>query len=283
MKLLEKYTPDITKGKVKIYLLRFETLEDPVLQRIGRLRTETFGQVGAGTNREVDVDEYDLRNTHIVISDDEDIIGSYRVTKMSNLLIDGKLQSHISRYYNLSDRFYEKVEELMELGRSFIQRKYWSGNYLDYLWYGIGEYVRRNPNIKLLYGSISIGNKYSDRAKSYIKAFVDKWYAEYDDEITPKHEYIVDLESYNTMMSMMNNDDPKFDLKVLKKSLEEMEFSVPPLLKKYLNITEIGGAKIKSSAFEPTFNSSSFLLVLDIRQLKDLYRDRYFPFFKVAQ
>jgi putative hemolysin len=166
----------------------------------------------------------------------------------------------------------------MELGRSFIQRKYWSGNYLDYLWYGIGEYVRRNRNICLMYGSISIGNNYSLKAKSYIKAFVDKWYAEYDNEITCIEQYQINEEDYKEMNSLMNGEDPKFDLKALKHKLEEMGFSVPPLLKKYLNITEIGGAKIKSSAFEPTFNASSFLLVLDIRQLKELYRDRYFPF-----
>ena len=278
IKLLEKYKPDLIKGKVKIYLLNFESLEDPILIKIGKLRSETFGQIGAGTNKEIDIDEYDLKTTHIIISDDEDIIGSYRVTKMENLIHEGKLKSHISKYYNLSDKFYEKVDELMELGRSFIQRKYWSGNYLDYLWYGIGEYVRRNRNICLMYGSISIGNNYSLKAKSYIKAFVDKWYAEYDNEITCIEPYQINEEDYKEMNSLMNGEDPKFDLKALKHKLEEMGFSVPPLLKKYLNITEIGGAKIKSSAFEPTFNASSFLLVLDIRQLKELYRDRYFPF-----
>lgn len=276
--LLKQYEPDLIKGNVKIYLLGFDTLNDPLLQKIGRLRTETFGEIGAGTNKQVDIDDYDLKATHIIISENEDIIGSYRVAKMKSLIVGDRLDSHISKYYNLSDKFYQKQDRLMELGRSFIQKKYWAGNYLDYLWYGIGEFVKRNQEIKLLYGSISIGNNYSEKAKTYIKVFVDKWYAEYDNEITPIYPYQFNEEEYHLMNNKMNGKDPILDLKLLKDTLLELGYIVPPLLKKYLSITEIGGAKIKSSAFEPTFNASSFLLVLDIRKLKPLHKERYFPF-----
>ena len=197
---------------------------------------------------------------------------------MTDLIVDGHLESHISKYYNLSEKFYEKSNELMELGRSFIQKKYWASNYLDYLWYGIGEFVKRNQNINLMYGSISIGNNYSDKAKSYIKAYVDKWYAEYDDEISPKYPYQVNQNDYLEMLEKLSTNNPKNDLNIIKSSLLEMGYNVPPLLKKYLNITEIGGAKIKSSGFEPSFNASSFLLVLDIRQLKELFMQRYFNY-----
>ncbi len=276
--LLKQYEPDLIKGNVKIYLLGFNTLNDPLLQEIGKLRTETFGEIGAGTNKQIDVDDYDLKAIHIIISDNEDIIGSYRVAKMKSLIVGDSLESHISKYYNLSDKFYKKQDRLMELGRSFIQKKYWAGNYLDYLWYGIGEFVRRNQEINLLYGSISIGNNYSEKAKTYIKVFVDKWYAEYDNEITPIYPYQFNEEDYKFMSNKMDGKDPVLDIKLLKETLLELGFIVPPLLKKYLSITEIGGAKIKSSAFEPTFNASSFLLVLDIRKLKPLHKERYFPF-----
>jgi len=276
LKLFENYKADLNKGKVSIYLLNFKELDNPILQRIGVLRAETFGLVGAGTDKLIDIDENDLLYSHIVIVDEVDIIGSYRVAKMTAVMKDNKLASHVSNYYTLGDLFYEKAESMMELGRSFIQKKYWSGNYLDYLWYGIGEFVNRNPTIDYLYGSVSVGNSYSLEAKTYIKTFVDKWYGEYDNLVTPIHEFILSQEKYDSFQKELTSDEPRKDLKILKNKLIEMGLNVPPLLKKYLSITEEGGAKIKATAYEPTFKSSSFFLLLELNKLKELYKERYF-------
>lgn len=276
LKLFENHQADLTKGKVSIYLLRFNDLENPILQRIGRLRAETFGLIGAGTDKVIDIDDNDKLYTHIVIADDEDIIGSYRVSTMKAIMRDNKLISHVSNYYNIGDFFYENSEKMMELGRSFIQKKYWTGNYLDYLWYGIGEYVNRNPTIEYLYGSVSVGNNYSLEAKTYIKAFVDKWYADYGNDITHVLEFQIDQANYDSFTKEMINEEAKKDLKILKNKLTDLGFYVPPLLKKYLDITEEGGAKIKATAYEPTFKASSFFLLLEINKLKELYKERYF-------
>lgn len=276
LKLFENYKADLIKGKVSIYLLKFDDLENPILQRIGKLRAETFGLVGAGTDKVVDIDENDLIYTHIIIADEDDIIGSYRVSTMKEIMRNNRLISHVSNYYNIGDFFYENSEKMMELGRSFIQKKYWTGNYLDHLWYGIGEFVNRNPSIDYLYGSVSVGNSYSLEAKTYIKAFVDKWYADYGNDITPIMEFKIDQDIYDSFYEEMINDQPKKDLKLLKLKLTDLGFNVPPLLKKYLDITEEGGAKIKATAYEPTFKASSFFLLLELDKLKELYKERYF-------
>ena len=280
VELFENIEPDLVKGRIKVFLLNFIDLSHPILQEIGRLRAETFGQIGAGTDKPVDLDDNDTKYTHIVVIDEVDIIGSYRVSVMDNLIKDGKLISHVNNYYELDETFYSQSNQLMELGRSFIQRKYWSGNYLDYLWYGIGLYVKRNPTIKYMYGSISVGNNYSDTAKNYMKAYVEKWYACYDGSVKPRYEFKEIKEDYEYFKSQLVNTEPKKDLKLLNKKLEEMGFNVPPLLKKYLNITEEGGARIMATGYEPTFKASSFFILLKIDALKDLYKDRYFLFLK---
>lgn len=276
LKLFENHKADLIKGKVSIYLLKFDDLENPILQRIGKLRAETFGLVGAGTDKVVDIDENDLIYTHIIIADEEDIIGSYRVTMMKSIMRDNKLVSHVSNYYTVGDVFYQNADRMMELGRSFIQKKYWTGNYLDHLWYGIGEFVNRNPTIDYLYGSVSVGNSYNLEAKTYIKNYVDKWYSDYDGMVTPVHEFILNQDAYDSFKKELINEDPKKDLKTLKNRLVEMDLNVPPLLKKYLSITEEGGAKIKATAYEPTFKASSFFLLLELDKLKELYKERYF-------
>ncbi len=276
IELLKNHKPDFIKGKVYIYLLKFDDLNDPILHRLGQLRSETFGLIGAGTNKVVDIDDFDLIYTQIIITNDEEIIGSYRVTKMCNLMIDGKLISHVSNNYTLNNSFYHNSNEMLELGRSFIQKKYWAGNYLDSLWYGIGIYFKRNPELKYMYGTISVGNSFSDKAKNYIKAFVDKWYADYDGMATAKYEFKLIEEDYNFIMSKLDSDDPRKDLKVLNTIIADLGFFVPPLLKKYLTITEQGGALIKSCGNEPTFNATSFLLVLEINAVKEIFKERYF-------
>lgn len=54
-----------------------------VLNEIGRLREVTFRAVGEGTNRSIDLDEYDLYYYHLFIWDreEEKIVGAYRVGK----------------------------------------------------------------------------------------------------------------------------------------------------------------------------------------------------------
>ena len=54
-----------------------------VMQEIGRLREITFRAVGEGTNRSIDLDEFDLYYYHLFIWDEEEncIVGAYRVGK----------------------------------------------------------------------------------------------------------------------------------------------------------------------------------------------------------
>ena len=54
-----------------------------ILNEIGRLRELTFRAVGEGTNRSIDLDEFDLYYYHLFIwdNDTDRIVGAYRVGK----------------------------------------------------------------------------------------------------------------------------------------------------------------------------------------------------------
>ena len=55
--------------------------------------------------------------------------------------------------FKYKNSFNPYLKDSIELGRSFVQPKYWGTRALDYLWYGIGAYLKNNPNIKyLLFG-----------------------------------------------------------------------------------------------------------------------------------
>ena len=59
-----------------------------ILNEIGRLREVTFRAVGEGTNRSVDMDEYDLYYYHLFIWDNDAcrIVGAYRVGKGKDIV-----------------------------------------------------------------------------------------------------------------------------------------------------------------------------------------------------
>jgi hypothetical protein len=52
-----------------------------IIREIGRLREITFREVGEGTNKSIDLDEYDIYYHHLFIWDTEAklIVGAYRI------------------------------------------------------------------------------------------------------------------------------------------------------------------------------------------------------------
>ena len=76
----------------------------------------------------------------------------------------------------MDESFDPILNNSIEVGRSFIQKKYWRSNALDYIWQGIGAYLNQNPHIKYLYGAVSISSNYPELAKSLIVSYYSKWY-----------------------------------------------------------------------------------------------------------
>jgi putative hemolysin len=157
-------------GKL-IYLYKYKS-DSVILKEIGRLRELSFRQVDEGVNKKRDTDKYDKYYEHIVLWDESDleIVGSYRVVKTKEVLkkygFDG-FYSH--SLFEFQKAFEPYLKESVELGRSFVQPKYWGTRALDYLWFGIGAYLRQNPDIKYMFGPVSISASLSPIAKDLCK------------------------------------------------------------------------------------------------------------------
>jgi hypothetical protein len=64
----------------------------------------------------------------------------------------------------------------IELGRSFIQPRYWGRRGLDYLWSGIGAYLARYPHYRYLFGPVSISGGLPPAARDLLVAFYRLWF-----------------------------------------------------------------------------------------------------------
>lgn len=273
--LLLGYTNDAKK----IFLVDYDNSKN-VIQEISRLREQTFRSVGEGTGRMRDLDIYDYYYKHIVLWDDDadDIVGSYRLGLTSEIIKNhGKAGLYNSSQFNLHPAFDLILHDSVEAGRSFIQKKYWRSNALDYIWQGIGAFLNQNPHIKYLYGAVSISNSLPHLAKSLIVYYYSKWYQEerkYADaivkyEIPKEHQKIID----NTFLGENHIED----FRMLKLALKELGASVPVLYRKYNDLTEYGGSGFIDFCIHSKFNDAiDGLILVNLQRLKDDIKKRYY-------
>ena len=268
-----------TNDKKQIYLVDYKNGKH-ILREIARLRELTFRKVGEGTGMSSDSDIYDIYYKHIVLWDPDamEIVGSYRVGEAAEIVKKyGKLGYYNSSQFNLEDKFDVFLENSLEMGRSFIQPRYWRSNALDFIWQGIGAYLTLNPHIQYLFGAVSISDAYSELAKGLIVAYYQKWYSDLQDLVVPFNPFQIHKNIQNEVNQLLSADNYRDDLKNLKHSLKNLGFSIPVLYRRYTEMANYGGVKFLGFTVNVNFNNAiDGLILVDIHQLKDEYKERYF-------
>lgn len=244
-----------------------------ILNQIGILRELTFRKVGEGTNKSLDLDEYDLYYNHLFIWDkiEEKIVGAYRIGKGDDILRSyGKKGFYLNTLFKLKNPFKSILKESLELGRSFIQPEYQQKALpLFLLWKGILYYLLKNPQFRYLIGPVSISNQYSNFSKQLIIEFIKSNYYDYNlgAFVKPRHEFNPQLKDdldISTILSLTKNDISKLDKYV--KEIDQRNLPVPVLLKKYMK----QNAKIIGFNLDPKFNNClDGLMVLDLYQVPE--------------
>lgn len=237
-----------------------------LMTEIGRLREETFRDVGEGTNRSIDIDEFDLYYWQLFIWDEDEkrIVGAYRAGKGKEIISRYGIKGfYIRSLFKIDDDFKNILDQSIELGRSFIVKDYQKKPLpLFLLWKGILFFLIKNPECRYLIGPVSISNRFSAYSKSLIISFMKSNY--YDHElakyIRPKNMFRVPFkkEDYDVIF---NNSDDIGRLDNFIKDIEPEEYRIPVLLKKYIKLN----GKIISFNVDPKFNDAlDGLLILDL-------------------
>lgn len=267
---------ETSDGK-KIYLYDY-TDDSIVLKELGRLRELSFRKVGEGVNKKRDTDKYDIYYQHIILWDENDleIVGSYRIGNGSfinnNIGIKGFYSNTLFKYHKSFNTY---LENSIELGRSFVQPKYWGTRALDYLWYGIGAYLKTKPEIKYMFGPVSISGTFPSAAKDLMIFYYSHYFSNDTEMIEPKIPYQYSSHIQD-LKEMFNLDDRKKDFKILKSTLNNIGVTVPTLFKQYSDICEEGGVKFLGFNVDPDFSDcvDGFILV-SVDKVKQSARKRY--------
>ena len=244
------------------------SVETPnILNEIGRLREVTFREVGEGTNRSIDIDEFDLYFYQLIIWDNENkkIAGAYRVGKGDEIMAKyGVNGFYINTLFNIQKGFYPILEESLELGRSFIIKEYQRKPLsLFLLWKGILYFLLKNNEYRYLLGPASISNDFSKFSQSLIIDFFKENF--FNNELT---KYIIPRKRFKIKQNP-NFDNETFirntkkDVKKLDKFIQDIEpdYNTPVLFKKYIQLN----AKLIGFNVDPKFNNCvDGLMILDI-------------------
>jgi putative hemolysin len=256
-----------------IYLYRYTT-SSPIMRELGRLREITFRAVGEGTNQRRDIDKYDKSYYHLILWDKNDleIVGAYRFGDVKKLLKKEE-PFYSSTLFDYNKAMQPYFEEGLELGRSFVQQKYWGKRSLDYLWIGIGAFLSKHPQYRYLFGPVTLSAKMPAAAVKLITAFYIHYFPDQEEIATAKVPYPICTIAQENFKYM----EYKEALVWLKDALKHMNVSLPTLYKQYADVCKDGGVRFVAFNIDPDFqNCIDGLVIVDMTMLKPKKRKRYF-------
>jgi len=240
-----------------------------VIREIGRLREITFREIGEGTNKSVDLDEYDIYYHHLFIWDTEAklIVGAYRIGLGDEIFYSqGKNGFYLNELFKIKEQLMPVLRKSIELGRSFIRKEYQQKPLpLFLLWKGIFKFLIDNPRYRYLIGPVSISNSFSKFSKSLIVDYINRNHFDHEmaQYVKPRRKFKVDFSKIDADMLMAGEDSFK-NLDDIISEVETRSMKVPVLLRQYIALN----ANIICFNIDPKFaDCLDGFLVLDFQKV----------------
>ena len=247
-------TPDrllrhTNKGDNEIYVV--DAFNAPhTMREIGRLREIAFRDAGGGTGLDCDIDEFDTmpspcRQMIVWNPADREIIGGYRFILGEDIeIVNGVPRIATSHMFRFSERFIsEFLPETIELGRSFVAPEYQTTKAgakalyaLDTLWDGLGALTVVYPQIKYLFGKVTMYPQYNHECRDMILGFMHKHFPDPDSLVTPIDPLPTAADSIE-IQSRFTGSDYKEDFRILNHFIREHDLKIPPLVNSYMALS----------------------------------------------
>lgn len=246
----DRFLRDTNRGGNKIYVVDAHCAPN-VMREIGRLRETAFRLAGGGTGNDCDIDEYDLMEPpcrQLIVWEPESklILGGYRYICGRDIRMDdqGRPRIATSHMFSFSPEFLrDYLPYTLELGRSFVRPEYQASRAgakalytLDNLWDGLGSLTVVNPEIKYLFGKVTMYPSYVERCRDMILYFMHKHFPDPEGLVKP----ITPLpQTYDMaeMAAIFTGDTFKEDYHILNAQVRTYGLSIPPLVNAYMSLS----------------------------------------------
>lgn len=246
----ERKLRNTNKGNNEIYVVDGRECE-ATMREIGRLREIAFRTAGGGTGKSCDIDFFDTMDPpcrQLVVWDPESkmILGGYRFIIGKDIRLDehGRPRIATSHMFNFSDKFVNEYLPLtIELGRSFVRLEYQSSKVgakalfaLDNLWDGLGALTVVYPEIKYLFGKMTMYPNYSIECRNMILYFLHKHFPDPEHLVRPVKPFNLNIDE-ERMKALFIGENFKEDYKILNHAIRECGFNIPPLVNSYMSLS----------------------------------------------
>lgn len=239
-----------------------------ILREIGRCREESYREVGEGTGKDIDIDEFDSYYRHLFLwaGREQRIAGAYRLAATPDVLSTRGIKGlYTSTLFHYEAQFFERIGPALELGRSFLCRDY-QKHYapLLLLWKGIAQCVRLRPECAVLFGAVSISSEYQSLSQALIVDFLNGYLAdEMSGLVRPRRNYRrpAMVPKHVKQLSRMLTS-----VEELSSSIQDLEGDgkgVPILIRQYL---KLGGQFLAFNVDRVFSNALDALIVTDLRK-----------------
>jgi putative hemolysin len=266
-----------THGNLHVYIA-FAGQIPNILEEIGRLREETFRKVGEGTGKSIDLDRFDHHYRHLFVwnSETSEVVGAYRLAPSDEVVKRfGKESFYTYTLFKYQTRLLSQMGPALEMSRSFVRPEYQkSYTPLLMLWKGIGQFVVRYPQYKILFGAVSITDEYTSYSRRLMTTFLksNSFLQDLSQMVQPRKPYrqkgIPEFKSHKA------GNWPE-DIDELSSWISDIETDgkgVPILLKQYIKL----GGKVLSFNIDPSFgNVLDGLIMVDLTDTDPKLLKRY--------
>lgn len=264
-----------------------------VMREIGRLREVAFRAAGGGTGKALDIDDFDtMENPYkqLIVWNPEcdDIIGGYRYIYGKEVRIDSNgepVMATAHGMFHFSDKFIKEVLPFtVELGRAFVALEYQSTRMgskslfaLDNLWDGLGALTVVIPDVKYLFGKVTMYPSYLTRARDMILYFLKKHFPDNERLVYPVTPLVIETDA-SELAAIFCKDNFKEDYRILKHEVHKFGLTIPPMVNAYMGLSPT--MKIFGTAVNADFgNVEETGLLIAVDELQDDKRMRYIESF----
>jgi hypothetical protein len=179
--------------------------------------------------------------------EDEEIVAGYRVIMCKNAINqDGTMSLSTTHLFDFSEKFIKEfIPDTLELGRSFVQPQYQpsldnrKGIFsLDNLWDGLGAVVLLNPEVKYLFGKVTMYPHFNREGRDLLLYFMNHYFPDNESLVKPKEHLKLSYETDITSRpNPFENLDYKEGYKYLNGKIRSLGENIPPLINTYMNLS----------------------------------------------
>ncbi|MDE5687967.1 MAG: GNAT family N-acetyltransferase [Paramuribaculum sp.] len=246
----DRFLRETNKGNNLIYIVDAHTAPN-TMREIGRLREISFRSAGGGTGTPCDIDRFDTmtppcRQIIVWDPDSDQILGGYRYITGSDIRFtaEGAPRIATSHMFDFSERFIKDfLPHTIELGRSFVRPEYQSSRAgakalyaLDNLWDGLGALTVIHPEIKYLFGKVTMYPSYSRDCRDMILYFLNRHFPDPDNLVRPRTPLAADFDT-SAMESLFTGTTFAEDYRILNKAIRNHGVNIPPLVNAYMSLS----------------------------------------------